>query len=476
MQIPTPSRTAIKRDGDRRARGFTLVELLVVLTVMVALGGMLTYALASATTEARIKRTQADVLTIGQLLQSRMNEVSLGPVPLVYSDSQASTPGVGGMSSNGSNSSIQARDRSRLILAARRDLIRMVLPECRADLLFPPATLQYRYLAGGQWQVGAAQVRAPAQWNRMRTLAGLYSGASIDAFFSGNNPVTDPAVDGIQRAYNGGFQAPFHRFEKDFYDQAGGSSVPDFVDDDASVAGDRFWSRENESAECLYLILATTQLFGKKAIDQIPSSGIGDTDGDGFLEILDSWGNPYEFIRNPAGLDNPAIKNFDPSGANLAEQYPSDPDPLDFLLADFRYEAVNFPSSPASLAPFQPFYLPPVVISAGQDGDFGIRRTFWLDGGVANGVEDYYSASNVIIGNNIPGPNLLMRPNNPPRFNGPAPYRYPDPFVDVTAGGNGSAYVFTPEGIRTAREGGGLGATLDRGQTADNITSLDADI
>ncbi|MDV6033664.1 MAG: type II secretion system protein, partial [Phycisphaera sp. RhM] len=202
MQIHFKNRPNLAQAANHRVTGFTLVELLVVMTVMVTLGGMLTYALASAATDARIKRTQADVLTIGQLLQTRMNEVSLSKVSLIYGAPGPTQGSVGGLGSTSTSlaagpGSFEAEERSRLVLMARRDLIRMVLPECRADLLFPPASLQFRTrTAGGGWQANIAQIRPPAQWNRMRTLVGLDSAASLDARVA-NNPCTDPLVDGI---------------------------------------------------------------------------------------------------------------------------------------------------------------------------------------------------------------------------------------------------------------------------------------
>lgn len=60
---------------------------------------------------------------------------------------------------------------------------------------------------------------------------------------------------------------------------------------------------ENESAECLYLIL---RHYAREAmavtIDDIPARMIQDTDGDGFLEIVDGWGNPVRFYRWPTDL------------------------------------------------------------------------------------------------------------------------------------------------------------------------------
>ncbi|MEM6469153.1 MAG: type II secretion system protein [Planctomycetota bacterium] len=447
-----------------RLSGFTLVELLVVMTVMVSLGGILTLALASATTEARIKRTQADVLTIGQLLQSRVNEVALSRVNLIYSVGLSGSSPFGGYSLAAQTPQTRgAQERARLILSARRDLARMVLPECRADLLLPPATLQYRVAtAPSTWSAGVAQVRPPAQWDRMRSLAGLYPAAAIDAFFNANDPLSDATIDAMALAHDGtSFQAPFDRFV-----ELDSTSNTDFITDDATVDDDRFWSRENESSECLYLILATTDLFESSAIDQIPSSNIGDTDGDGFLEILDAWGRPYEFIRNAVAFNSPTIKNFVPGAATLPEQYPSDPDPFDFLLSDWRYELANLPSGPATSQPYHPIYVPPVVVSAGRDGEFGIRRTYWEVDGNENGVKEFYSSSNVVVTRNTPQP---AWPN--------IAYRLPDPYLDVAAypiTGTFTSHIYDSEDSIEARMNG-LGATLDRELAADNISSLDTD-
>ncbi len=43
---------------------------------------------------------------------------------------------------------------------------------------------------------------------------------------------------------------------------------------------------------------------------------------------------------------------------------------------------------------FYPIYLPPVVISAGPDGEFDLRRTFYNDeNGTPQGVNDNYSTA-----------------------------------------------------------------------------------
>ncbi|MDM4016552.1 type II secretion system protein [Roseiconus lacunae] len=469
----------------RTSRGFTLVELLVVISVMVVLGGMLTYALASATTQARVKRTQADVLSIGQLLQSRVNEVSLAPLSLAYGRSGLQLveagvltgpmaiggPGTGGLTTNAQRIAFMAQERARLTLLARRDMIRLVLPECQADLIYPPTSLQFRTYhtsgTGTGWLPNVAQVKPPPQWNRMRTLAGLLSAADIDAVYAVNgggnasSAATNAEYDAIAQASNPTYEAILRHDAR-------------VIPFDSSTPTPIGWTREHESSECLYLILATTELFGQTAIDKIPDTQIEDTDGDGIPEILDAWGRPYEFVRNPIGFDSPTIKNFDPSGSTPAEQYPFDPDPFDFLAADLRFDESTHPGAgglPASA--YFPVFLPPMVVSAGLDGEFGLRLSYVnTDTSTVEpelGVNVGYSASSVRY------PARTYVPSYPT-----VPIvRYPDPFNDVSAVPSNAPgdYFFniTAAGsIVTAKQGGGLGAILDRDLSADNITSLDA--
>lgn len=474
--------------------GFTLIELLVVITVMVSLGGMLAYALSSATTDARIKRTQADVLTIGQLLQSRVNEVSLAQVSLVYgrslldlsrqgvavpiplSGAPISGPGTQAVQTAATPTraqllNFQASERARLILMARRDLARMVLPECQADLLYPPASLQFRTLGSSGWLPNVAQVKPPAQWSRMRTLAGLYSAGDIDAEYTvtnaGNNatsPASNPEFGAIAEAAVPAFEAILKHNTKVYWDPTSGQPRPQTT-----------WTREHESSECLYLILATTELFGQTAIDRIPASQIEDTDQDGIPEILDSWGRPYAFVRNPIGFQNPGIKNFDLNGTTPLESFPIDPDPFDFLAADIRFDNNTHPTPyPAGLGEttYFPIYLPPAVISAGLDGEFGMRLSYVntdSDPEPELGVNEGYSSSAVQypVGAGAYGP----------VYPGVPVVRYPDPYFDVSTvpSDTPGLYQFSIASIAGAKTGGGLGAILDRDAAADNITSLDAD-
>ena len=62
------------------------------------------------------------------------------------------------------------------------------------------------------------------------------------------------------------------------------------------------WTTKNESAECLYLIVASTWDNDHSALDWFAPSEIDDVDGDGMNEILDSWGHPIEASRRIDGV------------------------------------------------------------------------------------------------------------------------------------------------------------------------------
>jgi prepilin-type N-terminal cleavage/methylation domain-containing protein len=452
---------------SRSATGFTLVELLVVITIMGILAGVLALALASAISDAKANRTKTELATVGTVLQGRMSEISLAPINFVNAPAGnvgvpfgAGVPALSTTALAGWDA-FAAQERARAIMLARRDIARMALPECQADLLYPPATIQFRSWntavqklkapdgsnAPVSFVTNAVQVKPPSQWNQMRSLVGLLSAEELDSQYGGGSPATRPEYDAIAIATN---DATFNTLLRTRID---GTLMT--------------WTREHESAECLYLILATTNLHNGKAIDNIPADRIRDTDGDGVPEVLDPWEKPYAFIREPIGLRSPAIKNFRPSGANVAERFPVDPDPMDFLVSDVRYEA--------SVASSEwPIYLPPVIISSGRDKAFGLRLTYLdddEDGTPESGVSAQYSSSVVHFEAGTAGPIYPLFTGG-----GTSLWRYPDPYynISLTNLAYNGAFDFSAAMIAQSKQGAGLGGILDSETASDNITSLDA--
>lgn len=483
---------------------FTLVELLVVIVLMSILSGMMTYALSSANEDARIKRSRAETKMMAQVLAGRVNDIQLQAVELLEATASGTT------TITGFNN---APDRNRALMLARRELARMTLPQCRADLLFPPTRLQYREEIShrsGTVVVRYGKVRVPPQWNAMRRLAGMRTSTEIDLDYqteSGvpSEPTVDPSIDVVDLYLT---DADYWRAVSEIWDR--NTESPDFGTQlaiprsDPTPAtdwepGDNVWTREHESAECLYLILATTDLFGQRAIDKIHARSIANTDGDAIPEIVDAWGQPVAFIREPVGLRHEALGNFNASPddtRSAVDYYPPTGEPYDILQADWRYESfssgptVTGPPVPPGVAasvwpPLEgrrPAALFPVVISAGPDGEFGIRMTYDRDGSPANFGSRHFSTA--VTGIDAGDIKSEMAPVS-------GTYRYPDPFFDLElrnpsgasypAAGTSYDLGATLGNVARARFGGGLGGPIELqsavqnrlGDATDNITSLD---
>ncbi|ELP30356.1 prepilin-type N-terminal cleavage/methylation domain-containing protein [Rhodopirellula baltica] len=483
---------------------FTLVELLVVIVLMSILSGMMTYALSSANEGARIRRSRVEAKMMAQVLAGRVNDIQLQAVDLVETTASGTTS-----IPNFNN----APDRNRVLMLARREMARMTMPQCRADLLFPPTRLQYREEVShrsGTVVVRYAKLKVPPQWNAMRRLAGLRTSPAIDLQYqtyasSSAEPTVDPSVDTVDLYLNDSdyWRAVSEIQVRDPDSPSFGASVTiprtDPSPAEAFVDGDLVWTREHESAECLYLILSTTDLFGQRAIDKIHARSIANTDGDSIPEIVDAWGQPVAFIREPVGLRHEALANFNASpddSSSATDYYPPTGEPYDILQADWRYESfssgptVTGPPVPSGVAasvwpPLEgrrPAALFPVVISAGPDGEFGIRMTYDRDGSPANFGSRHFSTA--VTGIDAGDIKSEMAPVS-------GTYRYPDPFFDLElqnpsgasypAAGTSYDLGATLGNVARARFGGGLGGPIELqsavrnrlGDATDNITSLD---
>ncbi len=66
------------------------------------------------------------------------------------------------------------------------------------------------------------------------------------------------------------------------------------------------WTDTHQEAECLYMILRSITVLDRSGIDHLHNDEIGDTDGDGFPEVLDGYGLPFQF-RIQEDFDNDGI-------------------------------------------------------------------------------------------------------------------------------------------------------------------------
>lgn len=161
----------------------------------------------------------------------------------------------------------------------------------------------------------------------------------ISLYNSGANvPLVNRIVEGpeaevyVRKAF---FKAAFPQRETDLFGMDGvidfnvsdlGSHTYAYVDDSPLLsrmlvvsAGSARWNPDSwkgreiaastskpeaESAELLYVALTEGNVFGlpPESLDGIDRNLIGDTDGDGNLELLDAWGRPLQYYNSPTRL------------------------------------------------------------------------------------------------------------------------------------------------------------------------------
>jgi len=275
-----PTRPARRTSDDwSSARGgFTLVELLVSISIITLLASMVLVALAGVQETAREDRTRAQIARIDTLISEKWEQYRTRRIPI----SPAMRNSVRQLGRFNSNQA--AIERIRLMEKPRvdmlRELMRMELPDRKSDLLFGPVALP--------------PTSVPAIWHAYRRYAAkLINERRTDVSF----PVNDKAID---------------------------------------KQLDTYWSSDFESAECLYLILSQINDQDGKALEYFSEREIGDIDNDGMPEILDAWRRPIIFLRWAPGLNisrNPLTGQF-VFGDNI---YPGSPqtikssDPFDIM-------------------------------------------------------------------------------------------------------------------------------------------------
>ncbi len=331
---------------------FTLVELLTVIAILGIISGMLAIALAGAQRQA--KETRAEGFT------DRLNLAILNVYEQESRRIVTSVP----------NTPRSFDHHNQSLLMWKRDWLRCALPDRKQDLIDPPSEVRYPLsaAAGGGFArldsgVGSARFERLARYrNRvLRTYQAL-------------NPASPP------------------------------TNWP---------AAAALWSETNQSSECLYMILASNIINGVPALQTLNDRDIGDTDGDGMPEIIDSWDNPVGFMRWPVGLYLTPDWNSPPSDPAVlaAMKRKLGRDAMDIVYSDPRYMDSSQATPPANHEAQDPFNVYPMVVSAGADGVFDL---YGLDPDTSG------NPPNISYGTNTLTDNSLIR----------AGYGNPLPFVD----------------------------------------------
>lgn len=273
-----PDRT-LRTSVLRQVVGFTLIELLIVIAIISLLSAALLVALTELQATSKKRRCQQQIKKIDQLIMQRWDEILHKPLPIRLPPLNPNL--------NITQQRLEILRRKRTLLIARRELLRLEMPERITDILDGP-------------------------------------------YFT--NMATPATTFTFQRKVN---------------------SITRQRNDEGNLNG---WTEQHQGAECLYLILSVMQDRDSSALDFFFPSEIGDTDGDGMLEILDGFNQPIGFLRWAPGISGPFSDIQKVNAANS-------PDATDMAAADYRL----LDKDPSK----HPFNLFPLIMSAGRDGEFG---------------------------------------------------------------------------------------------------------
>jgi len=369
-----------------RRRGFTLIELMVVIAVITILAGMALGGMSIAQSRARQMKTRSTVAKLhGQLMQRwegyRSRRLPINPRFVLTNPIDPAT----------GQPTPQYVNATQAMAALNANLVTnggwpasnpLSTPSSFGGAPNPkyptPAQIAVvRLLAMRELQ----RLEMPDSWSDL-----------IDFKSSPNpSPPYPPAPLLILRTYPQLTQRYLAKIN-----QAGAALIAAGATPQQAIAR----LDEYDSAECLYMILANAADESWLPSDQVKE--IGDADGDGLPEFQDAWieplrnftpngpfNKPIAFIRWPAGFFNNVLGGGwllsdyqdDPLQANPA----SSPQTLFQYALDFSRDNHDFfdplkmdvPMGTAAQPLPRGEILTPLIYSAGPDGEYGLITNIW---------------------------------------------------------------------------------------------------
>lgn len=323
--------------NEKRTTGFTLVELLVVIGLIAFMGGMITYALLGAQTDARASRTRGTIQKLNEVILQQWEEYRYRSIDY---RSGSYVPAQGTAIKPFPRTSVHLR------MMVMRDTMRMEMPDRAGDLLFGPSqyTVPKNFPSVAQNQ-GGSYVAQRAYSLRFGTLYNLLYQA-ID---------NSPSLTQVKQSYP--LLKPQSLSSTESIPGLGRPHSANSLSAQQISEWIAAWDAVIQPSELLYLIISTANYGGAPALELFRPSEIADPDGDGLLEFIDAWGKPIQWIRWPAGY---------PSDLN---RY-ANTDALDPLRTDWRFTDTNYVESN------RPQTVVPLIVSSGDDEEFGVRFTF----------------------------------------------------------------------------------------------------
>ncbi len=317
----------------------TLIELLIVIGLIGMMAGMAAHVYRGAQDDAKVARTRSIIAKLSDVVLSQWEEYRYRAVDVRMDSFPGPTD-----ASQLRMSRIQAHMRMLVL----RDTMRMEMPDRVTDLLFAPS--QYVVSADIDPNNVDKYLRDRAYPHKF---GNLYSALYRSVLASTNVDIKkmreDYPIVYPNSVASGGVESAV-------------GEPRSFLISGNSDEALRAWSKQIQSSELLYLIVANSTYGGTPALEHFRPSEIGDRDEDGLLEFIDAWGNPIHWIRWPAG-------------------YPSDlnryagTDAMDPLRTDWRYSDTSGNFTDAN----RPQTIVPLIVSGGPDAQFGITFGFGPD-------------------------------------------------------------------------------------------------
>jgi prepilin-type N-terminal cleavage/methylation domain-containing protein len=241
-----------------RRRGFTLVELLITISIIGIMASMVMFAMFSAQEAAREQKTRALITKLNNIVMQRYESYRTRRVPFTF---PTISPAVPVSPIDKQNRLIYDKEIAKARIDCLRDLMRMEMPDRWSDVTDIPAApfpiLDNTFPAYGIVDYGGRTLKRPS----------------------------------VNEAYYARATAP--------------GSTP---------------SVQYEGAECLYMIVMQTLAQEGDSRDVFKAGDIGDLDDDNFPEFLDAWRSPIHFLRWVPGfqstLQNP-VRGFVGTTAGL---------------------------------------------------------------------------------------------------------------------------------------------------------------